>query len=150
MQVSPTFTEVPEHWKHPSTGPIGKAPEEYGGRVVVGQSIHDVRSRGSWRRPTPARSERDVAVRASSTIFGSPSPSLVISWGREIPACCIGWPEPGGSRICASSSRGPDCRSGRTRPSYDAAAKRCFGSWGLGAPHFYEGRYGSMVAFSRF
>jgi len=138
--VTPTFENVPDHWKQP-LGPYRQAPSEYGGRWWM---TNPFTGEQPWTRSAPSAVTDSVPAgfedifgkRPQSQDFHSASnPSLafrmaITIWEQELTYFKkAGFPE------WAPSSHWQD-------------ATAAFRFWGLGEPTHYEGRYGWMTRFT--
>lgn len=139
--MSPTFLDVPEHWKHP-LGPYRQAPDEYGAQWWL---VNPFTTAEPWKLAAPTAKPTDEPLPAGFVeIFGrrpkggdflaTSNPSLLYRIARSQ------WEQDLRHFVRAGLPEWAD------QSQYDAAAN-VFRRWGMGAPHFYAGRYGWMVRF---
>lgn len=130
----PSFETVPEHWKHP-VGPYRQAPVAYGGKWW---HVSPFTGEEPWVRFQTPIEEPDYPE-GFLAIFGPrPEPKspedrlLAVEWDQEL-------------QHFKQAGLPPD--SDKFPHSNLANATAAFEAWGMGAPKFYEGRYGWRAAF---
>lgn len=139
--MSPTFKEVPEHWKQPG-GPYRKAPEEYGGEWWL---VNPFTTAEPWKLTAPTADPQEEALpegfveifgrRPTAAAFlGTSNPSLLFRIARDHWEQDLGHFVRAGLPVWTNEAQ------------YEVAASLTR-NWNMGAPHFYAGRYGWMVRF---
>lgn len=139
--MSPTFSEVPDHWKHPN-GPYRKAPEDYGAEWWL---VNPFTSAEPWKQRAPGTEADEESLPPgfaeifgtrpqAADFLGTSNPSLLYRIARTQ------WEQDLRQFVRAGLPEWAD------RSQYDTAAN-LFRSWGMGTPSFYAGRYGWMVRF---
>lgn len=135
----PTFQTIPDSWKHPH-GPYRQAPVEYGGRWWL---VNPFTSAEPWMRVRPDGPQQ------------VPPPEFIALFGpRPEPNDFAGLANPGSAYRTARGRWEQDLRYFKgigTPPWADAQQMRAtlpiYEHWGLGAPTFYQGRYGWLTRF---
>ena len=140
--MTPSFEDVPEHWKAPQ-GPYRQAPAEYGAgwwlvnpfTAAGGAMPWELRAAGPKTEKLPEGFEEIFGARPRSEEFhGTRNPSLFFQ------AAMAEWEQ----NLAQFRRAGlPEWAA----PEQVEAAGRTFAAWGMGRPRFYEGRYGWSARF---
>ena len=132
----PSFETVPEPWKHP-IGPYRQAPAEFGGRWYM---VNPFTGPEPWKNDTHV-SQPEVLPPGFEPIFGrcpkgsdfrdAPNPSeafrrATVEWEQELKYFRRAGPPEWASEHELELAAG------------------VFSFWNMGAPHYFEGRYGFM------
>ncbi len=134
----PSYDTVPDHWKSP-VGPYRQAPPEYGGRWYM---VNPFTGPAPWKNDRPR--EPETVPAGLEAIFGGrpevrdfmdqPNPS------EAFRVATVGWEQ---DLKYFKSAGPPEWASGEEIELADGVSR----FWDMGAPHFYEGRYGFMARF---
>jgi hypothetical protein len=135
----PSFKEVPEHWKAP-VGPYHQAPAEYGGEWWL---VNPFTTAEPWLFDEMRAQQKGLPPEFAE-IFG-PRPTMADyqhlpkgNWAYR--AALTLWQQ----ELKYFRRAGfPEWASEESR----AAPDKVFEAWGMGAPRYYEGRYGWMARF---
>ena len=135
---TPRFKDVPDGWKHP-LGPYRQAPAEYG---------------GEWWLVNPFTTEEPWATQGGVVERELPAGFVEIFGPRPKIADFSHVANPGFAWRVAVDLWEQDLRNFKragvpewTTPEQVTAAEKVARAWDLGAPRFYEGRYGWMGRF---
>jgi len=137
--MTPSYADVPEHWKQPA-GPYRQAPAEHGGEwwlvnPFTGSEPWLLQSQAGKPEALPEGFEEIFGPRPESSDFHQLSnPSLMFRIARTQ------WEQ---DLRHFKQAGAPEWASTEELSDSEAAFQR----WGMGAPKHYEGRYGWMTRF---
>jgi len=134
----PRFEDVPDHWKAP-TGPYHQAPPEYGGEWWF---VNPFTGPEPWKREMRKRKKEELP-RGFEEVFGPrPKPSDFPKRNRFSlwRTALTRWEQDLEFFKQAGVPEWAD-------PEQVEQVTAIFEAWGMGAPKFYEGRFGWMARF---
>ncbi len=137
--MTPRFKDVPEHWRTPM-GPYRQAPVEFGGEWWL---VSPFTGEEPWRNQGGVAGERRLPP-GFVEIFGE-RPRIAHFRSASNPssafrAALVKWEQDLRFFKQVGIPEWADAAS-------VAAAERIYRAWGMGAPLFYEGRYGWLARF---